>query len=393
MAQREMLKNFLVILALFVGWFFILHTFIILGNNRVHFSPDTSYEGIFSLPDLLQQGPPLANFWQRWDAHWYLGIADHGYYYKPNEYSSTAFFPLYPLLIQAVTFLTHGNPAIIGILLSSLFTFLSCLLLFYLAKELWNNKETAFRSALFLLIFPTAFFLISPYTESLFLLLSLASFYCAHKQKWFFAILSGIFLTATRTTGILIILPLLLLYFEHHPFSLKNVLTPKFLGLFLIPIGLLVFATGMWAQFGDPFIFLKSQSAWHRNTNLTPQSLIGGYQKYISDFKMVQTAETPEPVASRIIDITCAVIFLALTLLAWFVLPRSYALFSTLLLTLPLLTGTFQSMPRFALSAFPLFLVLGKITKNQLVFSLLFLFSTLFFGLLSILYVNFYWIA
>src|SRR5262249_50632879 len=33
--------------------------------------------------------------WQKWDADWYLSIAQHGY----NEAQATAFFPLYPMLV------------------------------------------------------------------------------------------------------------------------------------------------------------------------------------------------------------------------------------------------------------------------------------------------------
>ncbi len=386
-------KLIISILGLFIGWFLILHLFIYTGLNRAVFEKDTSYDAIFTLPKLLLEGPPLANLWQRWDSHWYLGIADHGYYYKPGEQSSVAFFPLYPLVIRFIATLTHLNSALVGVLLSILFTLCSCFYLFLLAKQLWNNEETGIRSVVFLLIFPVSFFLLSIYTESLFLLLSIASFYYAHTKRWGVAIACAMLLTATRFTGILIVLPLLLLYTEQRWGSFKQFFRPAFFGILCIPLGLLLFSAHLWVTYKDPLLFLKSQKQWFRTTNITPKGLTDSYKKYISDYKHVSKAATPLPVATRLIDIGFTLLFIILTCAAWFILPRSHALFSTFLLIVPLLTGTFQSMPRFALSAFPLFLVLGKITQKTIPFFLISLLFTLFLGLLSLLYVNFYWIA
>src|SRR5215467_10223816 len=43
--------------------------------------------------------------WQKWDANWYLSIAQHGY----NQAQATAFFPLYPLFVRAAAVLTGGS--------------------------------------------------------------------------------------------------------------------------------------------------------------------------------------------------------------------------------------------------------------------------------------------
>jgi len=70
----------------------------------------------------------------------------------------------------------------------------------------------------------------------------------------------------------------------------------------------------------------------------------------------------------------------------------SYLIFSFLAITIPTFTGTFSSMPRYVLVAFPLFIVLGLI-KNKLM--KIFLLS-IFFLLLSIftlLFTSGHWVA
>ena len=47
----------------------------------------------------------LVRPWERWDTVWYLKIAEHGY----TDYGSTAFLPLYPLLIRVVGTLLGGH--------------------------------------------------------------------------------------------------------------------------------------------------------------------------------------------------------------------------------------------------------------------------------------------
>nr|MBF6592748.1 hypothetical protein [Ktedonobacterales bacterium] len=60
----------------------------------------------------------LALAWQRWDALWYLGIAQHGY----TSAQATAFFPLYPLSIRAVTLIIGPHWLAAGLLAANLGT-------------------------------------------------------------------------------------------------------------------------------------------------------------------------------------------------------------------------------------------------------------------------------
>src|SRR3954462_6106286 len=121
---------------------------------------------------------PLA----RWDSVWYLGIAHGGY-----DGASTAFFPLYPLLVRALA--PFGDPA--GLLASAYFVSLASLAgAFYLVRrlvELELGPVGARGSLLLLAVFPGALWLGAPYAESLFLLLSVGALYAARTGHWAWA--------------------------------------------------------------------------------------------------------------------------------------------------------------------------------------------------------------
>src|SRR3954470_23747561 len=94
----------------------------------------------------------------RWDSVWYLGVAHGGY-----DGTSTAFFPLYPLLVRALA--PGGQPT--ALLFAAYFVSLVSLAgAFYLVRrlvELELGAVVARRSLLLLAFFPGALWLGVPY--------------------------------------------------------------------------------------------------------------------------------------------------------------------------------------------------------------------------------------
>jgi len=126
--------------------------------------------------------PVLAPGWhmlftatQRQDAAWFLRIATAGY--APND-GSAAFFPLYPLAVRIAGWIPGVGPLGAALIVSNA-AFLGALLMLHALTRLELGGEAARRTVLFCAFFPTAFFLLSPYTEPLFLLLSIAAFWFA----------------------------------------------------------------------------------------------------------------------------------------------------------------------------------------------------------------------
>jgi hypothetical protein len=138
--------------------------------------------------------------WNRWDTVWYTDIAQHGY----RTYGSTAFMPLYPLLIRIVAPLLGGNLLASALLLATTATFFALLALYRLAERLAPGRGLGPQALMVAALLPLAFFLVAGYTESLFLALSLWAILAALGERWvWMALLAGL-AALTRQQGVLL---------------------------------------------------------------------------------------------------------------------------------------------------------------------------------------------
>jgi Gpi18-like mannosyltransferase len=115
---------------------------------------------LISHPDFYTTNPQLIvllQSWNHWDSGWYQGIATRGY----TTVASTAFFPLYPVLLRG-TMVVIPNAFLAGLLLANLADLATLVLFYQLVYEDFGERRA--RSAVWLLaIFPTAFFLLAAY--------------------------------------------------------------------------------------------------------------------------------------------------------------------------------------------------------------------------------------
>jgi Mannosyltransferase (PIG-V) len=184
-----------------------------LGPARHALNPVGLTRGLGRLGDVL--AAPAA----RWDAAWYLVIAHYGYRPDLGSFtgSRTAFFPLYPLGVRALSDLGL-EPVIAGVLLSlaALAAGLYCLhrlmTLEVTRLRLPSGGETARLVVLLSALAPMAFYFSAIYSESLYLALSLGVFLCARRGRWASAAGFGALAAATRSNGVVLLVPLLLLY-------------------------------------------------------------------------------------------------------------------------------------------------------------------------------------
>jgi Gpi18-like mannosyltransferase len=160
----------------------------------------------------------------KWDADYYLSIASGGY-----NMSNYVFFPLYPILIKIVNLFLH-NYIFSALIISNLSYLLSLLLLYELARKVTRNSFVSKITIILFSFFPSSFFTSLIYTESLFLVFTLLSFYGAINRQWKIAAISGSFASLTRINGILIILPLICIYLT------KNKKLKKSILLLLLPL-------------------------------------------------------------------------------------------------------------------------------------------------------------
>jgi Gpi18-like mannosyltransferase len=148
--------------------------------------------------------------WAHWDGVWFIRIAADGY--AAHDYSQ-AFFPLYPLLLRLVAPLTGGDYVVAGVLVS-LACYGGAMALLYRLVRADLGSRVALWSVVLISVFPTALVFQAVYSESLFLLLVLASFSAARRGRWWAAGLAGLLAALTRSTGLALLVPLALMWWE-----------------------------------------------------------------------------------------------------------------------------------------------------------------------------------
>ncbi|MCD7845190.1 MAG: hypothetical protein LUG57_04940 [Oscillospiraceae bacterium] len=144
--------------------------------------------------------------WAKADSVHYRNLAELGYfdYAEDGQHLFLVFFPLYPWLVRLLYFVMP-NYDLCGHLLSAAAYIGGCYVLARLVTEDFGWR-TAKNSLLLFSAYPFAFFFAGVFTESLFFLLSVSTFYCIRKHRYLAAGLLGAFSALTRMQGVLLIL-------------------------------------------------------------------------------------------------------------------------------------------------------------------------------------------
>ena len=149
---------------------------------------------------------PVVGPWQHWDAFWYQHIATSGY---AAHGSDAAFFPLYPIATHVVAAATAADEALAGFVVSTVAMVIALALLDRLITRDFD-AATARRGVLYVALAPVAFFFVAPFTEALFLALSIATVLAARNRSWWQAGVCGFLAALCRPTGVLLALPVLI---------------------------------------------------------------------------------------------------------------------------------------------------------------------------------------
>jgi len=352
-------------------WAFVL---VVLAASRLVFMGAGALAAAY-LPRAEPAGDPLGpsgflGYWAHWDGAWYSQIATGGYGERAPE--STAFFPLYPMLLRLGSGLP-GGPALWGVVASVLFTTFALFFVFRVAEKLYDARA-ARAATLALAFFPTAFFLNAVYTEALFLALTAGCVWAASVRRDL--LLAGAFGTlaaATRNVGVLLLIPLLFEWLMHRrEFGARGLF-----GISLVPLGLAGYALFLWGRFGEPLLFARQQRDYWEREFTNPLTTLGDAWraagegvKYLLDPStlFLDTSATPALDASNALNLAFLVLFLVVAVAGLAVLPPGLSLYAFVIVLLPVLTPAprfpLMSLPRFVLGAFPVFLVLGYLLSR-----------------------------
>lgn len=323
--------------------------------------------------------------WAHWDGVWFIRIAADGY---GSHADSQAFFPLYPLLVRAAALIT--DDFVIAGVLVSLLCYAGAMILLYRLTKAELGTTVALWTVVFISFAPTALVFQAVYSESLFLLLSLACCAAGRRGHWLTAGLTGLLATLTRSTGLVLLVPLAVMAWEqwrgtglHLPGGPAAAGKPArrpsgtaLVWLLLVPAGLLVYMTYLWWAFGDPLVFGAVQGSWGRAFAAPWVSLREGAVQAADGAQWLvahgpaailgarnASGGIPLEVLGNLYEFAGLVTGLVLLVLCWRTLPAPYVAYAFAAFLFPLFYPAagrpLSNLPRFLLVDFPLFMGLA----------------------------------
>ncbi len=320
----------------------------------------------------------LLAVWGRWDAVHYINIATYGYHG-----TDMAFFPLYPLLIAGLGPLA-GNHLVAGMIVSNAALFFGLLYLYKLVEHEFG-RTVARRAIFYISIFPTAVFFSAVYTEALFFMLTVASFYYMRERRWWLAGAIGFFAALTRVEGILLVVPFAVEWYLSHKDDLRAGL-PQLAPILLIPLALLLYMGYLWVLIGDPLYFSHVQIHWNRHFAAPWTSIINALQK-------IARATQGQTIANQLLELTFTGLMIGVLIAGWRKLKPSYIAYMALSILVPMSTSSLMSMPRFALVLFPMFVIFALWGRRPSVNNAIVALSLPLLGLFTVLFADWYWVA
>ena len=337
--------------------------------------------------------------WFHWDAIAYVNITYHGY----SLTRDTVFFPLWPLLIHGVGVLFGTSMTvyyIAGLLLSNICFYFVLVVFYCLLSQ--DFEPTVAKNALFYLAFyPYALFFFAGYSESLFMLLCLAVFFFLRRGNsldWWLAGFFGFLAALTRATGIMLVVPFLMVFLQrfwlrsrdHRTQSSWQQKVNAFVPIALIPAGIGVYMTYLGYVKGNPFSFSTEEaSTWQRHLSLPWQGIISTFHVLF----------TPSPLqVLNFLDITFTLIPLIVLALGWKHLPLHYSLFALAMaifsLSYPFIpVEPLSAAPRYIMVIFPIIVILALWGKRPRLDRVMVACSLPLFAVNVILFISHYWVA
>ncbi len=316
--------------------------------------PAYSVEDIFPYRGVAAETNPLLALWQRFDANWYVKIAQRGY---AADDGSTVYFPMYPLLIR-LTSAVAGDSMFAALLISNL-ALIGALYELYRLTEMFADAASARRAVAYLLLFPTGFFLMAAYTESLFLFFALGTFLFALRRRWYLAVLFGALAALTRLQGVLLVAPLAyMLWREIEEAKREGTLRIAYYALRFVPLLLIPLATIAFLAFTNLSLLASYAGELHARFVLPWDNLAASVARLASG-------------QGNLIDALNLLTTLglgALLVAVWQKQPREYGLYAIAMFLAPLFrmttTQPLVSMVRYALAIFPVFILWGVWGRN-----------------------------
>lgn len=201
--------------------------------------------------------------WLRSDALWYLKAATVGYI----DGQTFAFFPAFPLATRSLAVLFRDE-LVAGIVVANLATIAGLILAHRLFLGLVGETR-AVVATWAIALFPTSFFFVAPYAESLLLAAGCAALLKARERKWVPAAVFVAIAVLSRPFGILLVIPMFFIARGGRGWL-------RWLPLMSCAAALLGWATFAASRTGQLTALLQVQQTWQREPTLFLETIYSG---------------------------------------------------------------------------------------------------------------------
>jgi hypothetical protein len=313
------------------------------------------YITAFAIADKLTPGSRptvLSEGLVAWDGTWYRDIAMHGYDSLPLD--GLRFFPLFPLVGRALTFVTLGRTDVALVLIANVASLLLAVAVRRIVLFERGSEALARRSVWFVCLFPGAFVLAWAYAEAVWLLAAVAVMWAIRSRRWGWAILAGCVVGFTRPLGIVMVVPIAIELVRVWRDARRD---ERILGLAALASPAL--ATGaylLWVSrvFGDAWLPYSVQDDF-RGQGVDPFTRIwDGVSQMFGAERFGDGLHIPFAIVF--------VILLVFTFRYWAV---SYGAFAALVLFAALDAQNLNSLERYGLNAFPIVLTAAVLARDE----------------------------
>lgn len=302
---------------------------------------------------------PLAIL-NRWDAGWFLRVVEDGYpHHVPTAAgevveSTLAFFPLFPLLIKVLAFLTPLSNALAGVAIAVGAGAVTAVVVHRLALRLTGDPDRAMRAVTLWAFFPGSMVLSMPYSEGVMVALAALCLVALLDERWWTAGLCAALASFSRASALALVAVCLwqALIVCRRDRSLTPLVAPL-----LAPLGTVAYFLFLWHHTGDPLTYLHAESAWNSGLHSFGEPAF----KMAWEFARAPFASAM-PATATLSLVFAAITGVILLRRRW---PSVLSVYTLTVLIISVLTRTDGLRPRDILTAFPLFLATADVIDER----------------------------
>lgn len=286
---------------------------------------------------------PNARGFISWDGAAYVSIAANGY----RTFTETLFFPLFPWMSRGLDTVLPGGPSVSSVILANVVALIAAALIMYLGNEVQEGVGVV--AAGLWLAWPAAFVTVIPYSESVATALVVVVLLALHRQQWWMVGISGFLLTISRPTGVLILVPIVIVLWQEARgrwAAWSTLLGP--------PIGIAIYALSVRSIGGLAKLFEEQRGDARRGPVLDPvRALIRAIDLGVSDRRL-----------GPLLHAVTLTLVAVLLVLGYRRLPKAMWWYSAAVAVMTFSASNLDSTERYVMTIVPLFIVAAQLLRH-----------------------------